>query len=130
MNTLNVRHCPPNLTAFANTDAGRRDAYIAANWFKSLVCRLRGTPDENAEQIAASAGFDVRATMTEGSGSGGGYTVPSPLEKAFIEYRQSVGVLRKLADVRDEFRHAGRAEVADRPDRSLSGRGRRDYGER
>lgn len=86
------------LRAFANTEAAKADAFNAGCWLLAQVGRARGQRVAWAEKHLEKIGWNPQATATEGSASGGGYTVPDPLEAAFIEYREQVSVMRGLAD--------------------------------
>jgi HK97 family phage major capsid protein len=94
----NARHIMLPTRAFTGADADKK-AYACGHWLRALVANMRGRRDEQSEAVIAKHGWDIRATATEGSASGGGYLVPDPLSAAFIEYRQQVSVIRKLADV-------------------------------
>lgn len=72
-----------------------------------LATKLKTFTGANALADAAAAGQfiksvidgSIRNTMTEGSPSGGGYTVPTPLGNAIIDKRENVGISRQTAMV-------------------------------
>jgi HK97 family phage major capsid protein len=93
---LSARHVMLPTKAFKGEDAAK-DAYACGMWLRALIAKKRGGRDETAEAVIAQRGW---AVATEGVTTAGGYLVPDPLSAAFIEYRQKVGVVRALADVR------------------------------
>lgn len=95
---VTVRHAIAPLQAFRGETAAR-DAYDCGHWLRAMLAASRGRRDEQSEAVIARRGWDIRASQTEGTATAGGYLVPDPLEAAFIEYRQAVGVMRNLADV-------------------------------
>ena len=89
------------LQAFKNDDAGRLAAYECGQWLRAVLAHQRGYRDESAQNYAVNRfGNGIFATHTEGTNSGGGYTVPDPLSAAFVEYRELAGVSRQICDVR------------------------------
>lgn len=86
------------LRAFGNSEAAKADAFNAGCWLLAQVGRATQRPVAWAEKHLEKIGWNPQATATEGSASGGGYTVPDPLTAAFIEYRERVSVMRQLAD--------------------------------
>lgn len=97
--TIAQHVCLPT-KAFANTNEGKQQAYACGMWLRATLARHRGGSDPKAEAHCERMGYRIRNTMTEGTTTAGGYTVPDPLSAAFIEYRQKVAVLRPLVDVR------------------------------
>ena len=86
------------LKAFKGQTA-EQDAYNSGIWLKAIAGRMSNYPTESAEQRCRSLGWDINATATEGSPSGGGYLVPTPLSNAIIDVRALAGVSRQLCRV-------------------------------
>lgn len=98
-----VRHVLAPLTSFRGENAAR-DAYDCGLWLKAFLARTKGIVNETAEQELArrrgrDGGWDVRATMTEGSATAGGYVVPDVMSASIIDIRARVGVARQTAAV-------------------------------
>lgn len=95
---ISVKHRLGPTRAFKG-DSGHRDAYSSGMWLRSVLARDNRTVDEEADAWLQSVGWDVRMTATEGTPSGGGYLVPTPLSNAIIDVRTLAGVSRQLARV-------------------------------
>lgn len=95
---VRAQHRLGPLRSFKGSDAAR-DAYDCGMWLRAVVARNNRSNDEEAEARIASRGWDVRAVATEGSPTGGGYLVPTPLSNAIIDIRALAGVSRQLARV-------------------------------
>src|SRR5574338_660064 len=95
---LRVHHRLGPLNAFKGKDADR-DAYDCGMWLRCVVARASRHNDEEAEARVATRGWDVRAIATEGSPTGGGYLVPTPMSNAIIDVRALAGVSRQICRV-------------------------------
>jgi HK97 family phage major capsid protein len=84
------------LVCFKGENA-REDAYNSGMYLRAIRAQSRNKIDREAEAHLERIGWDVQATATEGSPTESGYLVPEPLQAAFIERRQQVGVMRALA---------------------------------
>lgn len=95
--TANVRVLPrmSKLRAFKD-DA---TAYDAGMWFRAVVGREYHREDKNAEVYCSRKGLTVTNVGNEGSGTGGGYLVPTPLAQTIIDVRESVGVARRILQI-------------------------------
>lgn len=95
---LRVHNRLGQLRAFKGPD-GPRDAYDCGHWLRCVVARANRQNDEEAEARVATRGWEVKAIATEGSPTGGGYLVPTPMSNAIIDVRALAGVSRQLARV-------------------------------
>lgn len=95
---VNVQHRLGPIRSFSGQSAAR-DAFDCGMWLRAVVARMRNGHDEEAETRIATRGWDVRNTATEGSPSGGGYTVPTPMSNAIIDVRALAGVSRQIARI-------------------------------
>ena len=83
--------------AFPNTEKGRHDAYTAGMWLRAaIVAPAQRRVDKEAEAFLSKNGVDIQNVATTTTETA---IVPTPLESAIIERRESVGVLRGLASV-------------------------------
>lgn len=80
------------LKAFTN----EADAYNAGMWLRAVVSREFNRDDTKALQHVHRLGWPLTNAATEGSGTAGGYVVPSPMSSAIIDVRERVGVMRSL----------------------------------
>ena len=56
--------------------------------------------DRTAEDFLRTAiDFDLTNAATEGTGAGGGYTVPAPVPTQMIRVLETVGVARRVCDI-------------------------------
>ena len=94
-------YSPTNrLKAFKGENA-LKDAHDCGMFMRALASRAVGKQDAEAEKAIEARGWGgILNTATEGTDTAGGHTVPDPLSAAFIEYRESVGISRQLADIR------------------------------
>lgn len=76
-----------------------RDAYNAGMFLRAVVGREYNRNDIQAEQHCQKLGWRITNAGTEGSGSAGGYLVPTPLSQTIVDVRESVGVMRRLLNV-------------------------------
>lgn len=83
-----ARHVPPTLKAFKTHD----EALTAGLFLAAVV-----TGDERCRAELERRGAPLRMTQNEGTGSKGGYLVPTPMVNSIIAIRQSVGVAPRLA---------------------------------
>lgn len=86
------------LKAFTGENA-YEDAYNCAVWMMAMISASRGRVDRQAEAHLEKLGWGIQATATVGNPTESGYLVPSPMEAAFIERREGVGVMRQLAQI-------------------------------
>ena len=80
-----------SLKAFKNAE----DAYASGQFLRALVCK----DEERAEarEWCGNHGVDIRAVMTEGVNTAGGFLVPEPMEMAIIVLQEQFGVFRQKA---------------------------------
>jgi HK97 family phage major capsid protein len=95
---LRVHHRIGPMNAFKGPEAAR-DAYDCGMWLRAVVARGHRQNDEEAEARVATRGWDVRAISTEGTPTGGGYLVPTPLSNAIIDVRALAGISRQICRV-------------------------------
>lgn len=76
-----------------------RDAYLSGCWLQAACASKIEKPGvaENARKELARFGWGEYATMTEGTGSTGGYFVPAPMVNEIIRNRDLVGIAPQLA---------------------------------
>ena len=89
------------MTAFKGPD-GPRDAYDCGMWLRAVIARGNRQNDEEAESRIATRGWQVgniQNIATEGSPTGGGFLVPTPLSNAIVDVRALAGISRLLARV-------------------------------
>lgn len=90
------------LKAFRGESA-HEDAFNSGMWLRAAVSAMRGRVDREAEshleRLGWDLGFNPQATQTEGDPESGGYLVPEPMQAAWIERREQVGVMRALATI-------------------------------
>ena len=73
-----------------------RDAYLAGCWLQLATGHTKpGRPDPRAE--LNRFGWSEYATMTEGTGSTGGYFVPEPMVNEIIRNRDTVGLCPQVS---------------------------------
>lgn len=90
------------LRAFTQHQDNERNAQNARDvgfWLRAIVARGNRQIDEEAEKVVAARQWDIRNVATEGSPTGGGFLVPTPLSEAIIDVRALAGVSRSLARV-------------------------------
>jgi HK97 family phage major capsid protein len=90
------------LRAFTQHQDRNRNAQEARDvgyWLRAVIARGNRQVDEEAEKVVVARGWDIRNTATEGSPTGGGFLVPTPLSEAIIDVRALAGVSRNLARV-------------------------------
>lgn len=88
------------LNAFANTREGHQNAHDCGMWLRAVIARGNRQHDQAAEERIASRGWGhIQNVATEGSPTGGGYLVPTPLSEAIIDVRALAGVSRQLSRV-------------------------------
>jgi len=80
------------LTAFDGPDS-ERDAYISG---QAVLAGVFG--NAKASQWCADRGLVVRASMTEGTNSAGGFLVPDEMSSALIRLREARGVFPQYAN--------------------------------
>jgi len=74
-----------------------RDAFDSGMVLRSIVAHTSHRRDDVADDYCQSRlGWSVTNAASEGTGTGGGYTVPSPLSNAIIDIREKAGTMRKL----------------------------------
>lgn len=91
--TVPARAIRGPLKAFAGPDA-HRDAYISGQWAAATLFN-----NENAAEWCREHGVPVKAAMTTGENSKGGYTIPDPLESTIIRLVEEYGVVRRNMSV-------------------------------
>lgn len=90
------------LQAFTQHQDRNRNAQEARDvgyWLRAVIARGNRQVDEEAEKVVVARGWDIRNVATEGSPTGGGFLVPTPLSEAIIDVRALAGVSRNLARV-------------------------------
>lgn len=95
---LRVHHRLGPMRAFKGSDAPR-EAYDCGMWLRAVVARKRNEVDEEAEARVATRGWSIKNIATEGSPTGGGYLVPTPMSNAIIDVRALAGVSRQIARI-------------------------------
>lgn len=98
---LRVHHRIGPMNAFKGAD-GPRDAYDCGMWLRAVIARGNRINDEEAESRIATRGWqigNVQNIATEGSPTGGGFLVPTPLSNAIVDVRALAGISRLLARV-------------------------------
>lgn len=98
---LQAQHRLGPLRAFKGPDAAR-DAYDSGMWLRCLFARGQNMRDEEAEARIATRNWQIGTVQniaTEGSPTGGGFLVPTPLSNAIIDVRALAGISRLLARV-------------------------------
>ena len=84
------------LKSFRNS----QEAYDSGQWLKAVLHReIYHRSDEQVEDYCNSVGLDITNAAYEGSGTAGGYLLPSPMAAAIIEVRERVGVARQVCNV-------------------------------
>jgi HK97 family phage major capsid protein len=83
------------LKAFKN----ERDAFDSGMWLRAVTARMRNEDDKAATLHCQRNGLQIQNTMSEGTGTGGGYLTPAPLSATLIDVRENVGVARQTADI-------------------------------
>ena len=70
------------------------DAAVGANFARAVYAReFNHAVDRSAEDfLRNSIDFDLTNAATEGTGAGGGYTVPAPVSTQMIRVLETVGV--------------------------------------
>lgn len=97
---VRVNHLTPKLYAFkGEKQAAAKDAYDVGMYLRALYGRYKHRPDQAAEEHIEARGWGVKATMTEGTATSGGYFVPEPMVASIIDVRNSVGVSRQTARI-------------------------------
>lgn len=82
------------MTAFPNTPDGQRDAYISAMWLMGAA--FRHAP---SLRFCQNLGLEMRY-INESINSAGGFLVPTVMETAIINLRETVGIVRQYAGYR------------------------------
>ncbi len=77
------------------------DAAVGANFARAVYAReFNHAVDRSAEDfLRNSIDFDLTNAATEGTGAGGGYTVPAPVSTQMIRVLETVGVVRRVCDI-------------------------------
>lgn len=77
-----------------------KTAYDASVYVRALVAReYTRIVDRDAEDYCSRVGMQLVNASTEGSGPGGGYTVPAPLASTIIDVREQVGIARRAMNI-------------------------------
>lgn len=87
--SVEVIHRTRNLSAFKGPDAEKR-AYYAGKWFMGAM----NPNDEPSRRWARNHGLEYRVA-TEAINSAGGFLVPTLVEQAVIDLRESYGTARR-----------------------------------
>lgn len=90
-----VYHRMTKLRAF-KTEA---DAYNCGMWMRAFIAKAWNRDDKVASDHIYRLGWQVSNVGIEGTGSLGGFTVPSPLSQTIIDVRENVGVARRILKI-------------------------------
>ena len=84
------------LKSFRNS----QEAYDSGMWLKAVLHReIYHRSDEQVEDYCHGIGLEITNAAYEGSGTAGGYLLPTPMSAAIIEVRERVGVARQVANI-------------------------------
>ncbi len=84
------------LKAFKNES----EAFGAGMWLRAITSRLYGRGEDlAAAQYCHHNGLNISNSSYEGSGTAGGYLVPSQIASTIIEVRENVGIARRIANI-------------------------------
>lgn len=83
------------LKAFKN----ERDAFNCGMWLRAMIAKAWNRDDQVAAAHVHRLGWKVTNVGIEGTGTLGGYTVPSPMSQTIIDVREMVGVARKILKI-------------------------------
>jgi HK97 family phage major capsid protein len=83
----------PKLSAFKGPE-GARNAYDSSLWLRGFVLG-----DQEAKQQLESRRPAWMSSQTEGNPTQGGYSVPLEFHRSIIDYRDQVGIARKMCTV-------------------------------
>jgi HK97 family phage major capsid protein len=90
-----VFHRMSKLKAFKD----ERTAYDCGMWIRAMLAKAYNRDDKQAAAHVHRLGWQVTNVGIEGTGSLGGYTVPSPLAQTIIDVRETVGVARRILKI-------------------------------
>jgi len=79
--------------------ADERSAFRAGKFLQAVRARIAGERNEGAENFCLDHGLRITNTMSEGTGSSGGYVVPAEISRQLIAVREQSGVTRRTAMV-------------------------------
>lgn len=90
-----IYHRMAKLKAFKD----ERTAFDSGMWVRAMIAKAYNRDDQVATAHVHRLGWQVTNVGVEGTGTLGGYTVPSPLAQTIIDVRERVGVARQVLKV-------------------------------
>lgn len=80
--------------------ADERTAYAAGNWIKGIATDSREERERCFSEMSRIGGeyWNEYASQVIGTGSKGGYLIPTPIVGAILKYRDSIGIASQVAN--------------------------------